>query len=163
MAVLQVHPRRRGADRGEYDLDLARFRGIGLIAPVVRDLPGEDEAPGRVPDEDGAPIRFGRVGLLGVAAPSHPALDHGAQHLRAADVMRLRPPGVDLGREHVERVGGRRMDDDGFAYRDLGEVGRHALAFRVSPRASTRRLKSPSATDQNSSKYARSETNASPL
>ena len=78
--------------RREADLDLARLRQIGLIPPLLRDLPRDHESVRRIPLEDLAPVAFGAVLLPRVAAAADLAFDDAARHRRLADVVTARPP-----------------------------------------------------------------------
>lgn len=68
---------------------------------------------------------------------------------------------VYASREHLERVIDRRAHDDSLANGSLVDPGRHAILRGFPLRGSARFLNSAKATDQNSSKKARSETKAS--
>src|SRR5262249_963866 len=70
VAVFEVNAGRAAGLGRETHLDLAGTCWIGLVAPLGRDLPGDDEAPRGIPDEDPAPIGFGPVGLVRVASAS---------------------------------------------------------------------------------------------
>src|SRR6478609_2124279 len=71
VAVLEIDARGTVAGRREADLDLARLREVGLVAPLVRDHPGQHEAMRRLPDQDLSPRAVGAVFLLAVAAAAH--------------------------------------------------------------------------------------------
>src|SRR5262249_58879236 len=96
VAVFEVHAGRAAGLGRETHLDFAGPGWIGLVAPLGRDLPGDDEAPRGIPYEDPAPIGFGPVGLVRVAAASRfPFEDHLLQR-RFADVILAGPPAVDV-------------------------------------------------------------------
>src|SRR5262245_37592502 len=103
MAMLEIDSRQPVAGAREAHLDFTRLREVRLILPARVDLPGEHEAMWRFPDEHGAPVAFGAVGLLGVAAPAGTRFDDGLLHRRLPDVMAARPPAVVLRGKHLER------------------------------------------------------------
>lgn len=104
MPVLEVDARRAARLGRETDFDLARFREVRLVALEVRDLPCDDEAARRLPDEDPAPVALRSVGLLAVTSPAGGALDD--YHRRLADVMGAWPPAVHVAGEDMERASG---------------------------------------------------------
>ena len=121
VAVLELDEGGAVVGGGEADLDLAAFGELGLELPVGVDLPGHDEAVGRIPDEDGAPGTDGSVLLIGVDGALGAGFDDYALHGGGADVVGAGPPGVHLaGEDTVGVVGG------GF-YADALEDGREGF------------------------------------
>ena len=56
VAMLQFDPGGTVGLRREGDFDFARFGEVGLVAPLMRDLPRDDEAVRRIPFQDLAPV-----------------------------------------------------------------------------------------------------------
>src|SRR5262249_61269453 len=89
----------------------------------MSDLPGQNQSPGRLPNEDRSPIAFCAVFLLRITATAGPAFDDGFGHRRLADMMRARPPGVIFRGERLKRTLDRCFNRDTFPYRsDAGRI-----------------------------------------
>src|SRR5262245_18517759 len=88
-AVLEIDASRAAVKSGKRDLDLARALDVRLEFPLRRDLPGHDEPPRRIPDEDRAPRIVDAVHAVAVAAAADAALDHRSLERRRADVVTL--------------------------------------------------------------------------
>src|ERR1700676_5070707 len=140
--------------RGESDVDLARLLEVGLVAPLVRDLPREHEAVGRIPHEHAAPVAFAVVGLDAVASSAFAGLDDALLHRDLADVMRPGPPRVMTLGEHAERVLHTGVDRDRLPNRRDVRYAGHRSSFRDV--CSAIFLNASSASVQKRSKYARS-------
>src|SRR5262245_16225900 len=104
MTVLEINACRAIRLRRELHFDFARHRKVRFETPLVCDLPGEDQAPRRIPRCHLAPGTIGAVSLLAVEASAHEGLNHASRHRRLANVMCAGPPRVETFCEHAEGV-----------------------------------------------------------
>src|SRR5712671_3512289 len=113
LAMLKFDQGRVGAFDREAHLDLGADGRIGL--PMAVDVPADDEALRRIPEEnlaDGG-LRAVLAGLVPASAKTR--LDrHGLQR-RSADRSLARPPTVKPRREHFEGTRLARLDADALA------------------------------------------------
>src|SRR5258705_12698045 len=128
MTMLEIDARPAAGMRRERDLDLAGLPEVGLVAPLVSDLPRDDEPMRRLPDQTRRPRPFRAVSLASVPAAAEPGLDDGLLESAFADVMAPRPPRIELFGEHFEGALCACIDGDGFSDRDSGRFdhGHHS-------------------------------------
>src|SRR5262249_34555488 len=164
--VFEIDSSRAVLQGSKAHLNFAGFLDVGLVAPLVRDLPGHHEAARRLPFQDLTPVAIGAVDLLAVAAPAGPAFNDRFLHGRLADVVRAGPPGIDPLCEHLKGPFRAGLHGDALANRcdrSLIHCARHDFAFSLVGGCSTAFLNASRTWFQNCSKYSRSESNPSGL
>jgi hypothetical protein len=95
---------------GEAHLDLAGVVGVGVELPLAVDLPGDHQPVRRLPGQHAAPVALAAVDAPLVPAPALARLQDRRGHLRLADVVVGRPPGVHRVGEDPERAVDRHTD-----------------------------------------------------
>src|SRR5437868_6536726 len=85
----------------ESDLDLRADR---CRLPLAADVPGHDEAAGRLPYDDPADIRLGAVLAELVPPAAEPGFHNSRFHRQLADALVARPPAPKTGGEDLKRI-----------------------------------------------------------
>jgi hypothetical protein len=115
VAVFEIDARGAVRFRGEADLDLAGLRHVGVVLPFGIQLPGEHEPPRRLPHEDPAPVAFGPIHRLLVAAAPSLRIDDRFLQRRPADAVAAGTPRFESVGVDVNRVLGARVHVDRLA------------------------------------------------
>src|SRR5262249_37489061 len=152
VAVLELDERARLALGDEAHLVRARLLGLGVVVPLALEVPGHDDPVGTLEHEHPAPVALAPVDAALEQAAALVALHHRVGHVGVADVVAVRPPAVEAGREHVERALLRRLNGDALADRQIRGVHGHRTSSSV---CSAALLKAARAWFQNWSRYAR--------
>src|SRR4051794_21214118 len=140
-----------GAFGPEQNLDLGHK--IGVEFEFGGELPDQHEPRGRLPSLDRAYVAFRSVDTDLVPAAAVTRLDDRFVEVSVADLVRLGPPSADPRREHVERMGRRRLDEDALTNGCRADLGAHFCSFLTSRSSSA--AKAVSAESQNWSSHAR--------
>src|SRR5262245_4539633 len=112
-----------------FELDSRAVRALGdesyfdfrlqvrVVLPIGRDVPGEHQAGGRLPREDGTPVTRASIVAALVPAAADARLDHCVDRRGLADLVdRQRPPLAHLLGEHPPRHRRRSFDGYDLAY-----------------------------------------------
>src|SRR5690349_19183243 len=100
LRVHDIDPRGRRILDDERDVDAARARRIGDVPELMIEVPRQGEMRRRVEFQHLAPLAFRAVGAALVVATALTRLEDRLEGLDLADVVRPRPPRIELRRKY---------------------------------------------------------------